>query len=276
MSERQFTTRFCPYCCTEIPAPTKYCETCGAEISWSISEFQVPPYPWSPKSTYLVTILTYSIFFLILIPIMAYYLVFFGIPILLLGNILLMDPLFFTLLSVSELIFIVIPLAYVTRLKVEQDKVGVKTGGPVTLAKDILLGLVVGIAMVPFVFLLALYEFLGSGSGIPSPLPGPDEIFWLVITFIAIILIIAPAEEYFFRGFIQNSLDAHYGNIGGLLVASIIFGLVHANPFIGIIQTILGVILGLLFQWRGRRLAGPIAAHAIYDVLLIFIQTFFF
>ncbi len=276
MSERQYSTRFCPYCCTEISAPTRYCETCGAEINWSISDFQTPPYPWSPKSTYIVTVLTYSIFVLILIPIMVYYLVFFGIPILFLGNILLTDPLFFTLLLLSELIFILIPLAYVTRLKVGQDKVGVKTGGPVTLTKDILLGLAVGMAMVPFVFLLALYEFLGSGGGIPSPLPGPDEIFWLVITFIGIILIVAPAEEYFFRGFIQNSLDAHYGNIGGLLVTSIIFGIIHANPFIGIIQTMLGLILGLLFQRRGRRLAGPIAAHAIYNVLVIFVQTFFF
>lgn len=276
MSERWYSTRFCPYCCTEISTPTKYCEVCGAEISWSISDFYAPPYPWSPKSTYLITILTYSLSVLLLIPILLYYLVFFGIPILLLETVLLADPLFFSLLLFSELIFILIPFAYVTRLKVGQEKVGVKTGGPLTFAKDILLGLGVGLAMVPLVFLLTLYELLGPGNGLPSPLPGPGEIFWLVITFLGIVFVVAPSEEYFFRGFIQNSLDAHYGNLGGLLVASILFGIIHANPFIGIIQTILGLILGLLFQWRGRRLAGPIAAHAIYDVLVLFIQTFFF
>jgi hypothetical protein len=91
---------------------------------------------------------------------------------------------------------------------------------------------------------------------------------------VSVILIIAPAEEVLFRGFIQNSLDAHYGRIGGLLVASIIFGMAHLNPLIGVLHTIGGIILGLLFQWRGRRLAGPIAAHATYDCLIILLDAF--
>ncbi len=126
------------------------------------------------------------------------------------------------------------------------------------------------------ILLLSFYELVSQGLG-PTPTPpGPVDLFWVAMFSLSVIIVVAPAEEVLFRGFVQNSLDAHYGRIGGLLVASVIFGLVHLNPLIGVFQTILGIILGLLFQWRGYRLAGPIAAHATYDCLIILLDAFLF
>jgi hypothetical protein len=159
-------------------------------------------------------------------------------------------------------------------LKIKRDKLGATTGGVLTMTKDLLLGVAVGIAMVPIILSLDLYELLASGVGPPPVPPTPVELFWVGMLCVSVILVIAPAEEVLFRGFIQNSLDAHYGRIGGLLVASVIFGLVHLNPLIGVLHTIGGIILGLLFQWRGRRLAGPIAAHATYDCLIFILDAF--
>lgn len=203
---------------------------------------------------------------------MFYFIFFWGIPLFDIITIT-FNPAFMILLTLTELVFILMPWAYATSLKVKRDKVGVTTGGGLTLAKDLVLGITVGAAIVPVTLLLDLYELLAPG-GSPPALPTPTDLFWVGMLCLSVILVIAPAEEFFFRGFIQNSLDVHYGRIGGLLVASIIFGLAHLNPLIGVFQTIGGIFLGLLFQWRGRRLAGPIAAHATFDCVLILLDAF--
>jgi membrane protease YdiL (CAAX protease family) len=274
MAEVHYTTRFCPYCGTVITTPTKYCETCGAEITWSISETQQSPWPWTPKSTYSLTIITYGVYFLITIALLLYYLVFWGIPLLDLVFIA-VDPGVLVLLTLTELVFVIIPIAFVKRLNLNLAKLGAATGGIRTLAKDLLLGVAIGIAIVPLILVLDLYEILVPGAVPPPTPPTPIDLFWVGMLCVSVILVIAPAEEVLFRGFVQNSLDAHYGRIGGLLLASIIFGLAHLNPLIGILQTIGGILLGLLFQWRGGRLAGPIAAHATYDCLVILLDAFF-
>lgn len=273
MVEEQYPTRFCPYCASPISTPTRFCESCGAEITWSISETQKPLWPWTPKSTYIITIVTYGISLLITFAILFYYLIFWGIPLLELPLILL-DPGFLFILTLSEVVFIIIPWAFVRSLKVKRAKLGVSTGGGLMLIKDLLLGILIGVAMVPLMLALDLYELLGPGAGPPPTPPTPTDLFWVGMLCFSVILVIAPAEEFLFRGFVQNSLDAYYGRIGGLLVASIIFGFAHLNPWIGVLHTIGGVILGLLFQLRGRRLAGPIAAHATYDCILILLDAF--
>lgn len=274
MTERHYPTRFCPYCATKITSPTTYCETCGAKITWSIREAQAPLWPWTPKSTYIITLLTYAIFFLLTMVMMLYYIVFFSISLIDVIDILAFDPSFLIILSLSQIVFILIPWAFMKRLKVGREKLGVTSGGVLTFSKDILLGITVGAAMVLLILLLDLYELLGPGSGPPAVPPGPDDIFWIGMLCLSIIFIVAPTEEFLFRGFVQNSLDAHYGRLGGLLVSSIIFGMAHFNPFIGVFQTIGGIFLGLLFQWRNRRLISPIVAHATFDVLLILLDAF--
>ena len=122
MAERRFPTRFCPYCATEITTPTKYCVTCGVEITWSIREVQVPPYPWSPRNTYLITIITYGLFFVLTFTLIFYYLIFFGIPLYLLDTLLITDPFLTIILTLGEVTFFLIPFAIVKRLKVGREK----------------------------------------------------------------------------------------------------------------------------------------------------------
>jgi membrane protease YdiL (CAAX protease family) len=209
------------------------------------------------------------------VAILFYYLVFFGIPFPLIFDLVLNDPILTVVLTFSELVFIIVPVAYVLSLKVNLKKLGLAFGGLRSFIVDVGWGLLVGAALVPLIVAIASYEIFGSGS--PSALPpGPTDLFWVGVTLLTIIFIVAPTEELLFRGFLQNSLDAHYGRIGGVLVTSVIFGIVHLNPLIGVYQTVIGIFLGLLFQWRGRRLAGPIAAHAIYDCIIILLNVFVF
>ena len=75
------------------------------------------------------------------------------------------------------------------------------------------------------------------------------------------------AEELLFRGVIQVKL----GIVGG----SIIFGLLHfITPAYAIIATIMGLYLGILFQYYDSLLI-PIQLHFIYDLgALVYLRYF--
>ena len=75
------------------------------------------------------------------------------------------------------------------------------------------------------------------------------------------------AEELLFRGVIQVKL--------GIVEGSIIFGLLHfITPAYAIIATIMGLYLGILFQYYDSLLI-PIQLHFIYDLgALVYLRYF--
>ncbi|MFT4570751.1 MAG: membrane protease YdiL (CAAX protease family) [Hyphomicrobiaceae bacterium] len=76
-------------------------------------------------------------------------------------------------------------------------------------------------------------------------------------------------EELLFRGFLQNLFVGWTGEIAGLVIASIGFGLIHAMTFgYAVVAGILGLYLGALYLWTGN-LFVPIIAHAVYDAVAI-------
>jgi hypothetical protein len=87
---------------------------------------------------------------------------------------------------------------------------------------------------------------------------------------LAVISILAGlGEELFFRGFIQGGLGRHLGDGAALIIASLLFGLVHwINRIYLIAATFMGLYLGLLWLWSGNLLA-PVVAHAAYDFIAL-------
>lgn len=84
-------------------------------------------------------------------------------------------------------------------------------------------------------------------------------------------------EEALFRGVIQTEMEERFGPTAGLVVASAIFGSIHAFNFLddpGTIAiavpviTVLGSSLGLAYQRTGHKLSTSIAMHFWYDFLL--------
>jgi membrane protease YdiL (CAAX protease family) len=76
-------------------------------------------------------------------------------------------------------------------------------------------------------------------------------------------------EEMLFRGFLQNLLMRHLGTWPGLLLASAVFGLVHAiTPAYAVLAAVFGAYLGTLWL-RSENLLAPILAHALYDFLAL-------
>ncbi len=72
-------------------------------------------------------------------------------------------------------------------------------------------------------------------------------------------------EELLFRGVIQGGLASLVGPWSALVIASLLFGLVHAmTRAYFIIATLAGFYLGLLYLWTGNLLI-PVVVHFLYD-----------
>lgn len=73
-------------------------------------------------------------------------------------------------------------------------------------------------------------------------------------------LVLAPLfEEILFRGVIQGSITSRYGAVVGIVVSSVIFGLVHGNP----IQMCNAFFIGLVFGYIYHR------TNTIWSVVLL-------
>ena len=84
---------------------------------------------------------------------------------------------------------------------------------------------------------------------------------------IVISLLAGIGEEFLFRGVVQVKL--------GIVIASIIFGLLHfvSLPY-AIVTTVMGFYLGVVFQQSGGLLA-PVIIHFLYDLAaLVYLRYF--
>jgi membrane protease YdiL (CAAX protease family) len=93
---------------------------------------------------------------------------------------------------------------------------------------------------------------------------------------IAVIALLAGlGEEMLFRPIVQGEIarwiGLPYGSIVGLLIAAILFGLLHKMTITyAILAGLIGLYLGIIWLLSGNLLV-PITAHAIYDFLAIVI-----
>ncbi len=85
---------------------------------------------------------------------------------------------------------------------------------------------------------------------------------------------IGPAEEIFWRGFLQNSLQKKFKNpIYGWIVAGLIYGFVHIwalNFMLLMAALICGLFWGYIFYRTGNLWPG-IISHALWDVAVFLI-----
>lgn len=90
-------------------------------------------------------------------------------------------------------------------------------------------------------------------------------------------LALAPiAEEVYFRGFLQRSVEMglpiRWGSLIALLLSAAVFALFHMG---GIWRTSFAFLSGMAFGWLFRRsggLAAPIAAHLLHNVSVGLLQ----
>lgn len=83
-------------------------------------------------------------------------------------------------------------------------------------------------------------------------------------------LLVAPAEELFWRGFVQERLVRRFGRGRGVLIATglaVALSLATREPFLALATLPTSAAWGALAAWRGSLLA-PIVSHAVWTVLV--------
>jgi membrane protease YdiL (CAAX protease family) len=225
------------------------------------------------------------------------------------------NPYFLIFSLFFELIFVIIPVLYVGKylekpsLKNRFGLLGfsIKGFSRKGVIKEILIGL--GLALggyllvygVSFLTEIILEFFFGveilndlnnSGSDVGIIVPRGD-ILSLILLSLVMILIIGTSEEILFRGFMQKGLMRSLGTVGGIMITSFVFAIIHVLGIVLLFleQSLLHILvafllsfppylivslfLGLIYYWRNENLIAVIIAHGVYNALTIILTYLF-
>ncbi len=157
-------------------------------------------------------------------------------------------------------------IEYVRLQKPPLDKNGIETlsyGLIATLTVFIGLNIVIAVLNLP----VAENQAVTSGTANPTIIP--------LLMFFTLILV-APAEEFIYRGIVQRRLEEAFHPYAAIGVASFLFGLVHVTAVHGTIAgnaVYVGFIGGISLVWgyyyyKTENLAVPIILHGLYNFIL--------
>ena len=93
------------------------------------------------------------------------------------------------------------------------------------------------------------------------------ESLWLLS--LLMLVLIGPAEEIFWRGYVQRTLSARWSPDAGFVVTTLVYALVHAascNFMLVMAAAVAGVVWGGLYRLFPRWLGAIIVSHAVWDV----------
>ena len=90
---------------------------------------------------------------------------------------------------------------------------------------------------------------------------------WLLTALM--LFLIGPAEEIFWRGYVQNKLQQRYSPNMGYVVTTAIYALVHAgscNFMLIMAALVAGAAWGLMYRLFPQKFGAIILSHALWDV----------
>ena len=99
----------------------------------------------------------------------------------------------------------------------------------------------------------------------------PRDSFQLVAMIILFLVLVGPCEELAFRGFVQRGFENSFGKMKGLLIASVLFGLMHGlNTLYAIVPlSVGGLVVGYVWQRTGGNTTASALMHGVYDSIAI-------
>ncbi|MEA3321879.1 MAG: lysostaphin resistance A-like protein [Bacillota bacterium] len=184
---------------------------------------------------------------------------------LLLASSFLLTDYFWTLFPVSLFILIVISMnekkierPFVRFFNFPKISYGILSG---TILYAIFLVTYLILEVLPFpliIFVEELYLIVGPNS------------WW---HYFALILIIIPGEEIFWRWYLQSKLVDRYGQLLGVVAGACLYALAHiwtGNPMLVAAAATAGVVWGTLYVWKNS-LPLVILSHLVFDIWLLII-----
>ena len=82
------------------------------------------------------------------------------------------------------------------------------------------------------------------------------------------LFLIGPAEEIYWRGYVQQTLSQRWGPNTGFAVATILYAVVHAgklNFMLIMAALVAGIVWGALYRFFPERFSAIILSHALWD-----------
>lgn len=132
-------------------------------------------------------------------------------------------------------------------------------------------------AIATAVVLSLLFTSLGLlPSSVIAETAATDPTYLLGLAALSIV-VVAPVEEFVFRGVIQSRLRDRFGSLPAIVGASLLFGSLHLANYSGnpvaivagaLMITAVGSIFGALYEWTDN-LTVPILVHAVYNTILM-------
>ena len=136
--------------------------------------------------------------------------------------------------------------------------------------QNILLGVVIAVTLWLFFWLgdkIATFLFSTARPEINAIYGIKGSISPYLLSFL-LLFIIGPAEEIFWRGFIQERLSQRYGLTKGFLFATALYTSVHlasCNFMLIMAALVAGTFWGLLYRFFPQRFTAIIISHALWD-----------
>lgn len=95
-----------------------------------------------------------------------------------------------------------------------------------------------------------------------------------VLIALLLLFLIGPAEEFFWRGYVQKTLSEQFGANAALVATTLIYALVHIwsfNFMLVMAALVAGAVWGLIYRIKPSLLPATIISHAVWDALVFVI-----
>ena len=124
--------------------------------------------------------------------------------------------------------------------------------------------------ILPFIIIGTIALLFGIVSPISNLIPMPEIIKKAfmdlgegtgIFSFLLMVVVAPILEELIFRGIILDGLLEKYSPLKSILISSILFGIVHLNPWQFVVAVILGVFSGWIY-YKTKSLPFSIIIHA--------------
>ena len=141
-------------------------------------------------------------------------------------------------------------------------------------------GLVLGGGVALFAFQYGALFVLGeigltTGQN-QAVVPDGDPVTYYLVMIAVSLLVVGPIEEALFRGVVQGGLRRAFDAAPAILLASLVFGLIHLPSVSGttgqqwayvVVVVVLGSVLGVLYEHTGNVVV-PGLAHGVYNAVI--------
>lgn len=122
-------------------------------------------------------------------------------------------------------------------------------------------------------FSTMIFDFArGQVDSIYQMKEGENQIYLSLL----LVLLVGPAEEIFWRGYVQRTLTGRYGEWTAFIATTLVYALVHIWSFNFILvmaALVCGAFWGLLYRYN-KNMVTLIISHAVWDVAVFIIFPF--